>query len=525
MDDFMKHMKPINDALSRHQDLLVWLVPIVIAVLWWDKLRNRKKVAGQSVASSMPVRGGFLSQGLFAWGPHDFFRLVDLVRSILVIGATGSGKTSGSLFYIGKALARCKKGVSLLIFSSKPEEGSWWHGIYAKAGRIKDLLIFSPDSGLRCNGLDFIQRMGGSPQDVTNGLMAIKETLQNNEKAGGDHASFWKPQERQMIEHMVTITQLATGRIDPGLMQEFLNGAARTPDELKKDEWKQGIHYRCLKEAGNRARNSIEQHDCRQARSYFIERYPAMADKMRSGIETGVFQTLHFFNYGIVNALICKDTNVSPLDLEHGKSILIDMPISSYGMGGALVNALWKYITQLYVLKRKVTENGSVIVLWSDEHQKTVNSYDASFLAECRSHRGCMVCATQSIHSFYTKMREGNDHEADSYLTNFHTQIAHALGDVKSAEYFSGLIGKRPKKRRGGSMAPGENVSDALFGRSRFTSSYNEQMENIVEPNVFMQNLRTGGAENGFIVDGIVVRSAEPFSNNEAYLPVSFSQK
>jgi len=63
------------------------------------------------------------------------------------------------------------------------------------------------------------------------------------------------------------------------------------------------------------------------------------------------------------------------------------------------------------------------------------------------------------------------------------------------------------------------------MGRSKFTGSFSEHYENVLQANAFMSGLRTGGAENGYVVDAIVIRSGETFSNGSNWLRVAFAQK
>jgi hypothetical protein len=86
-------------------------------------------------------------------------------------------------------------------------------------------------------------------------------------------------------------------------------------------------------------------------------------------------------------------------------------------------------------------------------------------------------------------------------------------------------VGKRIATQFGGQTSPQDNVFDDLFGQMKFSGSFSQSIQNILENREFMQGLRTGGPENGFLVDGWVVRSGEPFSNGEAFLKVTFSQK
>jgi hypothetical protein len=192
--------------------------------------------------------------------------------------------------------------------------------------------------------------------------------------------------------------------------------------------------------------------------------------------------------------------------------------------GHAFILGGFKYLTQLHILRRKASADSPVIVIWADEAQKVVNSYDSAFLAECRSHRGCMVCLTQSLHSFYSaiKGREG-EHETDALLTNFGTKIFHTVGDDKTAGFAASLIGKSLQRFVTVSVAPEESLWETMMGHSKVTPSFSERIESILQNNVFMTGLRTGGPPD-FVADAIVIRS-ESFSDGNNWKRVAFSQR
>jgi hypothetical protein len=187
------------------------------------------------------------------------------------------------------------------------------------------------------------------------------------------------------------------------------------------------------------------------------------------------------------------------------------MPGSRYGASGQFVNAVWRLGVQRHVLRRHVTPGDRIIVQWIDEFQNHAFSGDSRYLAECRSHLGCQVVLTQSLHAFYAAIKGGHsgEHLADALLTNYGTKCFCALGDAKTAEYASSLVGKSLQTFIGGSMAPQTDLFDELMGRSKFTGNFSEHYENVLQTNAFMSGLRTGGAENGYVVDAIVIRSGE----------------
>jgi hypothetical protein len=101
----------------------------------------------------------------------------------------------------------------------------------------------------------------------------------------------------------------------------------------------------------------------------------------------------------------------------------------------------------------------------------------------------------------------------------------HALGDLETAHWASGLVGRSLQVFTGGSMTPSESQFDELMGRSRYTGNYSQSFELTLQANAFLHGLKTGGATNGLMCDAYVIRSGEPFASGENWLRASFSQR
>lgn len=525
-EDFVLH---IHALMDRNPALSVGMAAVLVLLIYWGRKRKKLEAlaaAGPATATHTPTthsaKGDVLSHDLFHWSPRDPFPIRDLLRSVFICGASGSGKTSGSGYQLMKAFAKTKK-VGGLILASKPEDREMWQCVFNAAGRAIDLVVFNPQMPWRMNFLDFIHKNDGDARDITEALMVIGETLEQGDITNRD--PFWKEQNRRMLHNAVEIVMRAKGRVTAPDIQQFITTAALTPAALATPEFLNTFHSQCMERAFGNLHTAIEKHDYQLAANYWIKEFPAMADKTRSSILAGVMGILHVFNTGIVRELVSTTTNVSPIIMDHGMWILMDMPISSYGAAGAFILGGMKYLTQRYILHRWTKEDTAATVIFCDEYQKVANSFDPAFLAEARSHRGCMVCLTQSIHSLYTRIREAGEHGADALLTNYYHKIFHALGDDKTAAYASSLIGRRLKTRVNVSSSSGDdNAYDALYGQPKVSASTTQSIENIVENREFMQGMRTGGPEHGYTVDGIVVRS-EGFSNGENYIKVAFSQR
>jgi len=464
-----------------------------------------------------------LDAPLLQWSADDCFTKRDLLRSICVQGASGSGKTNFVGYQIAKALAG-DRHIGCLCLASKPvEDLQFWQGILKGTGRSKDLLVFGPGRGLRFNVLDHELRSGADSRELANFLMTLGETLHRGEGGTQQNEQFFEQQSGRMLHMAIEPVRLATGTLSPVDVQQFITGAAMTPEQLAAPGWQAGFHNRILEAAFNARKTPIEAADFEQVMAYWLGEIPALNDRTRSSISTQVQGILHVLCSGIVRDLMATTTNVSPEVLDRGAWVLVDMPISRYGASGAMVNGIWHLATQRHILRRYAADKRKVTVIWIDEFQNHLNSFDPQFLAECRSHGGCMVVLTQSLHSYYAALKGGHlaEHAANALLTNFAHRIFCSLGDAQSAQWASSLLGQRLETMIGGSMAPEESMWDTLMGRTKFTGTFSQQYTPILQPNVFMHNLRTGG--DG-IADAIIIRP-ERFSNGQNFLHVAFGRR
>jgi len=466
---------------------------------------------------------GILDTPLLKWTPNDYFTKRDLLRSICVQGASGSGKTNYVGYNIAKALV-ADRHIGGLIVASKPvEDLRFWQSIFKAAGRKRDLFVFGPEHGHRFNVLDHELRSGADAREIASFLMVLGETLHRGEGGTQQNDQFFQAQSERMLHMAIDPVKLATGRLSPVDMQRFLTGAAMNPDQIGTRGWQAGFHNRILEAAFNARKTAIEAADFEQVMAYWLGEIPSLNDRTRSSISTQVQGILHVLCSGIVRDLMATTTNVSPEIMDRGAWVLVDMPVSKCGSSGAMINGIWHLATQRHILRRHAADQRMATVIWIDEFQNHLNSFDPQFLAECRSHHGCMVVLTQSLHSYYAALKGGHaaEHAANALLTNFAHRIFCSLGDAKSADWASGLLGQRLETMIGGSMAPEESMYDTLMGQTKFTGSFNQSYQPVLQPNVFMHGLRTG--RDG-VADAIIIRP-ERFSNGQNFLEVAFGRR
>ncbi len=376
---------------------------------------------------------------------------------------------------------------------------------------------------------------GADARDLTQACMTFKETLSRTEGGGGgggdDNAAYFAAQERLMIHNAIQILLLATRADRPvGASKCFITGAAISLEETNDEKWKESTSTTpCSRKPRQNASTDIEKHDVMLAEQYWTFQIPRLNDRTRTSIETGALGVLHAMNSGIARDLLATSTNVSPDMLEDRKWIMVNMPIVPGDVTAAVINSAVKYSVQRHILKRQAGTGDPLLCIFSDEFQKLANSYDAMFLAECRSHKGCLIALTQSIHAMYANLHgKGGEHQTDALLDQFRARRrAYRWATPRPPSIFPSFSGMRRELFINTSMQPrGEELFDVLMGALQASVSASEKYEPVIQPAVFLSGLRCGGTENGNIVDGVVIRSGQPFKHSrENYLITSFRQR
>ncbi len=398
-------------------------------------------------------------------------------------------------------------------------------GYFATAGRSADLLVFGPGHEHRFSFFDYALKLSSQTSHLVHCIRTIGESLQVSSRSrGGDQEQFWEQQQDRLLYAACVIVKCATGSVTAPVLQEFISTAALAPEQLLSESFRRSLHSQLLEIAFQKEKTAIEQHDFELAADYWPSFYPTLADRTRSSIVAGVTGILHVFNSGIARSLISEGTNVSPDDMFQGKWVIVDMSTAEWGPAGALVAGGWKYLTQRSVLQRATQPGDAINVIWCDEAAGRVTSFDSTYLAECRSHLGCMVYLTQSLPSFYAAFKgDAAEHLTHALVANFGHTVVHAVDPV-TAEWAAKKLGRRLQTFYGGSSGPSGDMAEELFGTPRFTGSFSESCELVLQENAFLNGLRTGGPLSKGICDGYVLKSGEPFSTGENYLRVPFKQ-
>ncbi len=376
-----------------------------------------------------------LDQVVMHWAAGDPLRVREVLNGgIAVLGASGTGKTSGAGKKIGAGIVRNRRSGGLILIP-KLEDVAMWKEQFRSCGRERDLIVFgSLRDQWRFNFLNYLQSRGGNARDITRFIRTLNDSLASGSGSHGEDGKFFEQQEDRVIYNAVEAVRQGIGAVTAPDLQKFVTTAAYSPQQIASEEWQKGFHNQCLKVAFNRKKNRIESHDFDLLQDFWLLEFPLMADKTRSSILAGVLGGLHVFNTGIIRELVSTTTNVTPDDEFKGKWILVNTPPAVFGDSGKLVNAGFKHLTQWANLRRPIGPDSYFNIIWADECQQFLHGReDSNYLAQCRSHLGAMVVLTQSLHSVLGTFKgEGGRHDAQALLSNFHHKVFHALGDSES---------------------------------------------------------------------------------------------
>jgi hypothetical protein len=287
---------------------------------------------GRSAAAADPWD---LSTPLLRWSDTDLWTVRDAVEGLLILGATGSGKSSGSGATIARAMLAA--GFGGLVLTAKPGERAVWERTMQQCGRQGDLLVFGPPEPLRFGFLDYeLQRKGvgaGLTENVVNLFSSVLEVAERNAAGGSgrEDEGYWRRSCRQLVRNLVDLCILSTGRVSVPDLYRLVISAPTSPEQVASESWReQSYCFRCLSEADRKQKTPRQQADFELVTDYLCLEFPALSDKTRSVIVSTFTSLADVLNRGVLRELFSGATNVTPDVTLDGKVLLIDLPVKEF---------------------------------------------------------------------------------------------------------------------------------------------------------------------------------------------------
>lgn len=476
-----------------------------------------------------------LDAPVFRFASNDDLTLGRLMTGVFIAGQTGSAKSTSSATHLAEALLRA--GFGILVLSVKSERTNWLR-LCRDTGRLDDLLIFDSSCKLRFNPIDFeIQRGGagaGHCENVVHLLMTLIECAgrRNGRGDGREDSSYWQNACKELLRNAVDLAMVANGRVTIAEIQQIILSAPTSPEQVRSEHWRTNSYcFKCLQAADKAEKTARQANDFALAADFFLISFCALSDKTRSVVISTFTSIVDCLLRGLLRDLFGGDSNVSPLSIEDGRVLLVDLPVKEFGQVGLIANMLWKMSFQKSIERRDVNQSSRPVALICDEGHHFLHNEDSLFASTCRSSRVAQVLITQNIPNLDVALGGGETGraQAESLLANFGTLIFHCNTCSRTNEFASGLIGKRLHTFANGSISnPTDDWPMATLGfqsGGQATGGFSESFEYELQPSVFPL-LRTGGQHNRWEADAIVIKSGDVFrSTGQIYMPVTFKQK
>lgn len=463
-----------------------------------------------------------LSAPLLYWSEQDAFTLGDATQGVQVFGASGSGKTSGS----GQAIARAylDAGFGGLVLCAKPDEADLWRRYCHETDRTADLLVMQPGGSHCFNFLDYELRHNDGAGFVENVVQLFLKALEaGGRSARGNSADpYWETALAELLRNTISLIYLTGTAGGLAEMHKVVASAPTSPELALDPAWQQDSECGlALLVAEGEAQSRPElAYELEQTASYWRQTFPSLAEKTRSIIVQSFTAAADSLLRPPMRQLFCGATTITPEDSFRGRILLLDLSLKTYGEVGRFAQILFKLCWQRAAERRRAADSPLPVFLWADEAQYFLGRSDQQFLTTARSARVCTVLLTQNLPNYYTEFGDKKS-MAHSLLGNLSTKIFHANGDEETNEWASKTIASVWERKM---SVSGSSIQQQDGQQGQTGYSMAEQMVAQVMPHEFHQ-LRTGGPDNGRLVDGIVFSSARRFVHTEKnYLHVTFSQ-
>jgi hypothetical protein len=467
---------------------------------------------------------------LIKWNGADGFRTVDAFSGVCVLGATGSGKSSGPARLIARAYL--KNGFGGLVLCAKPEERLQWQRWAKQEGRERDLVIVNAAGAERFNFLEWAANLGGEGAGFTINIVSLFEEIGSaveigggeGEHGGGDSV-FFRNALSHFLMNVVDLPLLAGLRVELPLMRAIAASAPLSIAERDDSHWReQSVCWQALREADVATKdNPSRRADYEECRSYWEQDFPTLSDRTRSIITLMFSILMRPFVTHPLRRLFAEDTTVRPEDTFDGKIIIIDLPVQEYRLAGRAAALAWKWCFQLAVMRRSAGHEVDMrpAFLWSDEAQWFATERDAEYQAVARSARGCTVYITQQRESIRRALR--NNDAVENLLANLQTKVF-CQNTGETNRWASELLGDRFLKITSINVNnTSQQTADGAAGGVNSSSGIqrNEQRRPWLEDSRFT-TLRRGGPTNDNCVEAIVYCGGKLFHGPEGSEPLPY---
>ena len=482
----------------------------------------------------------------------DTISWADALEGTLVLGTTGSGKTSGSGKHI--ATAMLQGGFGMLVLCSKKKERASWEKLIKEVApdRAKDVVVFNKGCKLTFNFLEYdMFREGQGAGDVLNAIESIMSLNEVNRAylsggGGSNEDRFWDLSLRRLCARSISTLRLAGEEISIINMRKLVSSSfkgeeadhymklERQADNEKIDQAKQ---QQAAEELDKMIESSYflqvlfnisasseeENEEVELLMNYWFKEFPKIGERANSIITESYMGIVEaFLNQGVLKSHF--SSGLSPELLPENiylqnKIVILDFPVKEIGVPALYAAMIYKTTFQAAMERRDVDteKNPKPVGLFIDEVQQFISyRHDIQFQATARSSWVACTYLTQNLDGVVNVM--GGQHalsKAKSFLGNLNLKIFGANGDFNTNQWASQMIGMH--------LVNHENVT--INEEMKVSKSKNQHKEYKVMPSYYT-TLKTGRKRNSYQVETVVFKPGRTWGKEKQnYALVSFDQR
>jgi hypothetical protein len=417
-----------------------------------------------------------LDKSILDWRRGEKWTMARATEGTLIVGSTGSGKTTGSGGTIARAMLR--NGFSGLVLTVKKDEPENWRDFCDKEGRGDDLLCLRPGGGFCFNPLE--------SESITENRVQLFLKLSALGSTGGTTpaSDFWVEERKKLLRNLFQLVESAGLTPSVTILAKILKDAPPTMAEVASATWRRdSACAQAIADATTRTGTDL---DTLIAVEYFEQEFPSLSSRTRSIVVSMVSNTFDLLRRAPLRQLFTGTSNISPRSIFEGNKILVvDLPVKEFKDVGLYANVIWKFCFQREVERRA---EKSPTFIWADEAQLFLNREDYLFQTTARSAGCASVYLTQSYPNLLDALGK---HPADSLVGNLKTLIFHQNDCPVTNEWASTMFG----------MAMREKESAAVPGKA---PAIGMVLTPIIPPHKF-KGLKKGGKKKGWFGGGSIV--------------------
>lgn len=397
--------------------------------------------------------------------------LTDASQNILILGAIGSGKTTRAMHPL--LVQFLDQNCGGLIFDIK---GDFQSAVLTIAEALNRQVIIIGVNHSKMNLL------AGLTPEVASSFLKSIFTLNAHHHTD----AFW-------LDTAVELCRNTLGILSFVPKHYSLNGLYGYLFDLE---------FRVeIDESVTKLKNKLNAKEKRLLNSYwhYHEKiFDKFEDKVKSGVNATVAQVLSPFNHpDLVDAFCTEDKNAVVMeDVLNGAIYLVEMPLSTWGLGGKVVYTLIK-LRFFNVMQKRLTQSDwnqeRPVFFMCDEFQEIVSANkdgisDLNFWDKSRSSKTIGVISAQAVSSFYAAI--GDRDTANALLQNFRQKICFKTEDTTTLNYFHSLADKVEVARKTYSSGMGNTKQNNSFHSSK-SDSQTESITHVDKPVIDAQLFRS----------------------------------